>query len=134
MKLKPDLIRNILTTIEQHSDGTKSMGIFHCSEYPLLKDYSLLEISYHINQLNDAGFLIGVSASTMPVDDKMQRFYFVRDLSYKGHEFLGNIGDENNWGHMKSIASQLGIQSLQGFATIASGVITQLINSRLGIL
>lgn len=126
MKLNPDCIRDILLTVEENTSYGKPMGYNTDSEYERLKPYSHEEAMYHIQQCEFSGLVTEVS-------------YFlgggcmIHDLSPKGHEFLANIRLDTNWNKTKEVAKSVGSYSLDALTTIASKVITSVINSKLGL-
>lgn len=59
--------------------------------------------------------------------------FSVFDLSPAGHEFLANIREDGIWTDVKAISAKVGSKSLSVLTEIASGVVTQIIKSRLGL-
>ena len=128
MRLNPDCIRDLLLTIEDTTTFTHSMEYYvDRNDFPRLIDYSHEEILYHIRQckmaelITNAHFYDGGDCILIP------------DLSPTGHEFLANIRSDNAWNKTKDIAEKTGSYSLSALATIATGVITQIINHQLGV-
>ena len=91
MKLNPNCIRDILITVEEHSD------FYHQTEYNIedpfenLSKYSHDEILYHILQCEKSGLIDGVQY----YDDG--DLTDIRDLTPAGHEFLANIRNDTVW-------------------------------------
>ena len=123
MKLNPDCIRAILLTIEENTDNKKGLCYSNKEEFPLLAVYTENEVRYHINQCELSKLII---ITTKFLGGKM----LISDLSPKGHEFLANVQNDNNWNKTKEIANQIGSYSLDALKQIATGVITKLISSK----
>ena len=125
MKLNPDLIRDILLTVEDNCDFHHYMEIRSTKNpFENLKDYNHEEILYHIKQCSLSNFISGV------------HYYdngdcvVIGDLTPYGHEFLENIRNEDNWNQTKHYAKKVGSFSLDILSKIAVSVITKLINSQ----
>lgn len=101
-----------------HYDSEKSF------EY--LEHYTHDEIMYHIRQCEFSNLIIKVSYF-------MGGGCLITDLSPIGHEFIANIRLDTNWNKTKDIAKSVGSYSLNSLTQIATGVIANLINSKLGI-
>lgn len=124
MKLNQDLIRNILLTTEEQITYSKILIINWDKEenqkLSLLAPYTSDEIFYHLQQ---------ASKSTLIEAKFNEDFISVLDLTPKGHSYLENIRNDNNWAKIKSIANNLGTKSLDAMIQISSNVITELIKS-----
>lgn len=86
-----DLVRKILLAIEEE-DG------FEGDWRPVIDGHSFEEIVYHVELMQDAGFLV--------VD--IQRFYggnlpsiYLRRMTWTGHEFLDAARKESLWSRAK---------------------------------
>ena len=128
MKLNPDCIRDILLTVEEHSD------FMHATEYKYgnpafsrLNSYSSEEVAYHIMQCEKSQLIYDV------------HFYDcgesadIRDLAPKGHEFLANIRENKIWSGIKAISAKIGSSSLDVLTQVASNVVTELVKAQFGI-
>ena len=114
MKLNPDCIRDILFATEKHTDFSKSI-VLNKRNYKLLSDkYSFDELIYHVNQCKNYGFIYGEPRGS---------FYQIKDLTPKGHDFLANIAQENNWSKVKVAASKIGSLALPVLQSLASDTI-----------
>lgn len=124
MKLNQDLIRNILLTTEEQITYSKILIINWDKEenqkLNLLATYTSDEIFYHLQQ---------ASKSNLIEAKFNEDFISVLDLTPKGHSYLENIRNDNNWAKIKSIANNLGTKSLDAMIQISSNVITELIKS-----
>jgi len=91
MKLNPDCIRDILITVEEHSDFTHLTEYKAEDPYETLSDYSPNEVLYHIMQCTQFGLIHGVHYYDGG------KHTDIRDLTPAGHEFLANIRNNPVW-------------------------------------
>ena len=106
MQLNPDLIRDILLKAEL---GTYSIlgsadGWFDDDEKNYqkpkeLSSYSDKEIEYHVNYLKEIELLITKVDYGKLID--------ILDLTVKGHNFVSNIKNDENWNKIKEISEKL---------------------------
>lgn len=125
MKLNPDCIRDILLLVEKCSDFDHVTEYRFDQPFSELSDYSHDELTYHIRQCEKAGLIDDVHYYTDSID--------IQDLTPSGHEFLANIRENKIWNSVKSVASQIGSESLSTLIQIAATIITQLVKSYSGI-
>ena len=129
MKLNPDLIRDILMTVEEVSDFHHEFYYDVEEDIPeLLKPYSHEEIVYHVRQCDFAGLILGVK---YPEAGDM---IYIDDLSPAGHEFLANIRDDKIWNGTKEISKEIGSRSLNTLTMVASNIITSLIKAHFNLI
>ena len=103
MKLDPDLIKKILTAMEDTE-------IDHPSAYSeaisKIEGYSENTLLYHVRQLIGAGFIDGEVVNSI---GEIGTDVFVKDLTWKGHEFVENSRNDTLWNRAKdTIASKVG--------------------------
>lgn len=125
MKLNPDLIRDILLTVEEHCGFNHYLEIkINKKPFKRLFNYSHEEILYHVEQckLNDFFSQVHYYDGGECIDI----FY----LTPKGHEFIENIRNEDNWKQTKQCANKIGSFSLDVLSKIAINVISSLIQSQ----
>lgn len=127
MKLDPDCVRAVLLTLEEHTSYQSILSIDENTlpTFPELSSYPLEKVLYHIQKCNETGFLNGVQYFVDSVN--------VGGLHFKGHEFLNNTRENKVWAGVKSVAAQVGTNSVQGLTKIASNVITSLIKAQFGL-
>lgn len=107
MELKHDLVREILLDIED-----KGFNKFYFVEsLKLNRDGSERnedDIIYTLSKLVEANFIEGnpIESEKIPID------FFVKDLTWSGHEFLDNIRDEGVWKDIKNVTKNLSSVSL----------------------
>lgn len=129
MKLNPDCIRSVLIYLEDQPLG-KITDITEVISH-LQDSYSSDDVRYTCLKLHEGGLIEAeVNRGNHCVPSFVNK---VGDITYKGHEFLGNIGNHNNWSTIKNVASQVGTCSIQGLTTIATNVISQLILHQMGL-
>lgn len=85
MKRKLDLIRQLLIETEE-KDSPLDWII------PTIEGFSKIEEAYHINLLIQANLIDGVDLTTAEGNE-----YGIRNLTWKGHEFLDAARDEGLW-------------------------------------
>lgn len=137
MKLNPDSIRAILIYIEenQHMRSPSVLTPLNSASIVtgILKSDDLScgseqELRYGIKQLSDNGMIYTkqISPTAAPLS------FIVIDISPKGHEFLADIQSEDIWNKTKDKAKVIGSFSIHALTSIASNVVTSLINKNLG--
>lgn len=128
MKLNPDCVRDILLVIESLPD-LKHYYRFDADSIPeLFPKYSYDEIMYHTRQCELNGFLLN------PSHTLNYETYTVTDLTPRGHQFLADIRSDSVWNNVKEVSKKVGSNSLQAISQIATGVITEIIKSQLGLI
>ena len=129
MKLNPDCIRDILFVVEEKS--TSYSIVQFPEEWPKssLETFGVEQIRYHIVYCFRSGLLIEPRSHSTD----MSGHVFIRDLSPAGHSFLANIREEENWKKTKAIAAKVKSFSLEALESIASGIVTALVNKHLGL-
>jgi Hypothetical protein (DUF2513) len=85
LKRDMDLIRNILLEIEEKESATSWVTIS-------LEGYSDEQVNYHLDLLDQIGFL----------EVKKTSPYMVRNLTMRGHDFLGSVRDDRMYADLKS--------------------------------
>ncbi|USK61297.1 DUF2513 domain-containing protein [Peribacillus asahii] len=97
MRLNHDLIRDLLITIEEISNGRINFGVEFIAETHL-PDYELEEVIYHVKQLAQARLITVPERSTS----------YIIDLTWEGHQYIANIRDQTIWSKTKSLINPLG--------------------------
>ena len=127
MKLNPDCIRDILICLESlEYDSAYTIQ----SLVSKLPNYSYSELDYHCLQLSEANF---IKAMIIDSGGYLPKTVKVFDLTYKGHQFLEEIRSDNVWNKTKDTAKSVGSFSISTLSTIATEVITSLIQKNLGL-
>lgn len=94
MKLDHDLIRKILVSVEEISDGHKNFPPGYLAE-EYLSDYDLSVVEYHVKQLTQARLLECPNG-------------YIIDLSFEGHQYFSNIRSDTVWKKTKETIAPLG--------------------------
>lgn len=129
MKLNPDCLRDLLMYFEaetkpNHLVSFTANGLRNKSEK--LAGYTADELLYHIEQCSASGFLIQYAKD-------LSGNLLIADISPKAHEFLANIRDDTLWGKTKGIAREVGSASLSALGEIAAGVVSAIVQKKLGL-
>ena len=119
MRLNPDLIRDILlkAELESYSILGSGDGWFDDDEKNYqkpkeLSSYSDKEIDLLITKA-DYGKLIDIL-----------------DLTVKGHNFVSNIKNDENWNKIKEISDNIGSSSVETLIKISDKLISELIDNQ----
>jgi hypothetical protein len=128
MKLNMDCIRDILIAVESLNYG----DVYTISKlHDNLPKYSEETLDYHCRQLTDAGFLdaLTINATGGPYPNIVD----IRDLTFSGHQFLADIRSDTTWNKTKDMAKSVGVESLHAIRDIAVGVVTSIVQNKLGL-
>ncbi len=125
MKLNHDCVRSIMIHVEEN---------LHYGQYisfndVKLDDYTHEEILYAADKLLEVGYFEGKKQT---FSDGSEPAIRVTALSWVGHQFLDNIRDDGVWKDTKKVLSKFSSVSLSFVGSIASQVITTLIQNQLG--
>lgn len=104
MKLNYDCVRDVLLTIEEITGLDDELSFETIGFYDIvshLSQYDDKEIYYTILKLSEADYI-----KTEWLDDKQKNFnfYFVFDITFKGHEYLNSIRNQTVWNAIKKSA------------------------------
>ncbi len=119
MRLNPDCVRDVLMAVEANTSFRHVMEFEeeNFNRYQQFKKYTFEEVAYHLVQCNLSGYFTQFREYT-------DCSFAITDLSPKGHEFLANIRNDNNWKKIKDTAQKIGSFSLSILADIAKDLIT----------
>lgn len=100
------------------------------SVYDALPNYLEEEINYSIIKLKEAGFIDAI------IKEYNTGIAILRldDITYRGHQFLADIRSDTVWNNVKEVSKKVGSNSLTAISQIATGVITEIIRSQLGLI
>lgn len=124
MKLNQDCLRDFLLYCEDNLSYTNEILVNSLK----LKEYSIEELVYTAQKLNEADFLTIV---TKPYVGTAVPSIRVKSITYEGHKFLDNIRDDSIWKKAKSILNPIKSMSVEIISETAAKIITQLINQKL---
>lgn len=127
-------MRKVLSVLEKclsldESLNYKPISIDKIVEFPVLSDnFSKQEIAYSIYMLSDAGLIVH-EFPQFQGDNAVCKYSENRviSLTYKGHEFLQKIQNEDVWSKTKEKLKPLGVMTIEIISQVASNVITQLL-------
>lgn len=120
MKLNYDCIRDIMLTIEEQETP---MDMMPEEFYPLLPQYSELEINYCCKRLHEAGYLT-IYMQTLP-SGPTGIITRIGDLTFSGHEFLADIRPTSTWEKIAPAIHKLGAASFKTVSNVASAIGTE---------
>jgi len=123
MKLDQELVREILLAIEASKNDPKE-GI-----NLVLANRSPRAISYHVLLLTEAGFIL--SRDAFPTHNTS--LWQPTRLTYKGHEFLDTVRDEEIWRLTKTGAEKAGGVGLGVLLEVGKAYGKQVFKDKLGI-
>ena len=114
MKRNLDLIRHILLTTENTNLSELSVLDY------VTESYSFGDVSYHIELLADAGYLVVLDISTL---SSVYSDYLVRRLTNQGHDFLNSIRNDTIFNKTKhTVLSRVGNVALDVIKEIATAI------------
>lgn len=113
MKLNHDLVRSLLLFIED-CEGS-SRGDVKLLEFTRQHEISKGELSYVVRRLEEADF---IGATFLCASDE-EYCLSIDFITWKGHEYLGNIHDPEVWEFAKSVTSQFTSVSLEVLGEVA---------------
>lgn len=124
MKLDKDLVREILLAVED-SDHSPEESITLS-----LKSRTPQEVSYHVMLLHEAGLIVGRDASVLA---DVFPVWQPKRLTYRGHEFLDTVRDNEVWRRTKAGAEKAGVASLGLILEIGKAYGKEVLKEKLGI-
>lgn len=137
MTINYDCLRAVMLSLENRLTLNEklrrvSVEIYDIAEYEELKsDYSAKDIVYSVHMLIDAGFL-QTEHSTIP--EKYQQAApppKILTITYKGHEFIEHMKNDNVWNKVKNTAKEISVFSLSALMEIAATIVTEMIRNKL---
>lgn len=126
MKLNVDCMREVLLVME---DMPRNESLTGTELREILSEFSDDDVDYTCLKLKEAGYIDAV------IKQLPEEFIVLRldDITFDGHQFLANIHSDNIWKDVKVISSKVGSQSVNALSQIATGVISAIIKSQLGL-
>lgn len=114
-KLNYDCIRDILLTI-QDLDFDSSFECHEHHAHDRLNGYSKSEFNYHVIKLYNEQFI----DAHIVRGDGFEEPLFIKDLSWKGHDFLQALGNDTVYKKTKNkVLTTVGTVSLDIFKSLA---------------
>ncbi len=127
MRLNPECLRDILVVVED-----KPTNIEYTIDHLIdkLPQYDEETINYHCVQMLDAELLVGYEPIIIGTNPFPQ-ISRILDLTFYGHSFLADIRSDNVWNKVKDVAKQTGTYSIHALSTIATNVVSTIIQNTL---
>ena len=127
MKLNHDCVRDVMIFVEEN------VPYGHYADFSSveIKDYSHEDIIYAADKLLEANLLDGSKHKYIGSNTPDIR---ITSITWAGHQFLDNIRDDGVWKNTKKVISNFSSVSLSLVGSIASQVITSLVQKQLGLL
>lgn len=122
MKLNQDCVRDVLIYIEEnlpYGDELQATDI-------KISNYTINEILYTVSLLYDENYIKAIQIKGFECNS-----YIIQSLTMRGHELLDNIRDSKVWKKTKETTSKFASVSLKILSSVASGVLTSMINQSL---
>lgn len=136
VRLNQECVRDLLLAIEEHIniDPVYMSNLLDISSKYLqlngIHKYEIDELVYTANRLKEAGYING-NEDVHEDENKIFSDFWIISITWNGHKFLDTIRDNEVWSNTKDIISKFSSVSLSLVETIASNVITQIINRHL---
>lgn len=121
MRLNHECVRDLLLYIEENLEYDNELEINRLN----LKDYSLEELLYTSQKLAEAEYIN--CDDSIEIDDEYP-IILVSSITYKGHQFLDTIRDNQVWKNTKKVLSFLKSVSIEITSETASKVINHMID------
>lgn len=143
MKLNPDCIRDLMLFCEENTYicaervGENVGASYHVLSIgsmclcPPLNNYDLGELTYHIIQLSESGYIatnFKFDPSTRYLQRDLPKIFYVTP---KGHEFIATIESKENWVKTSGILKSAKAVSLSIIETVAKGITEGAINQHI---
>ena len=126
MKLNHECVRDLLLYIEENLSFNDELEI----NILKLNNYSTEELLYTSQKLAEADY-INIDNS-IEIDDEFP-IILVSSITYKGHQFLDTVRDNQVWSKTKKVLSFLKSVSIEVTSETASKVINHLINQNFNL-
>lgn len=123
MKRDMNLVRLLLLRIEDQGDDMNGW-----IDDLAIESFTPEQISHHVWLLKDGGFITAIDLSSSDGPDVRPRC-----LTWKGHEFLSDIKDQDIWQTTLTVAKRGGTESLSALWDIAKALGKKQIEKQLGI-
>ncbi|MDQ1159533.1 hypothetical protein QE385_003930 [Sphingomonas sp. SORGH_AS 950] len=122
MKFDKDLMRDILLAVEASDEVPLKWTALD------LPDKSLQETSYHVMLLHEAGFIEAQNLTNLKTYQ-----WQPKRLTFKGHELLDTIRDDEVWRRTKAGAEKAGGASISFIWELAKAYGKHVAKERLGV-
>ncbi|OHR53655.1 DUF2513 domain-containing protein [Staphylococcus sp. HMSC061G12] len=124
MKLNHDCVRLLLLEIESNKRIGEPLTEHNFKDNIVFKKYGFDTVMYSLLKLNEAEYL---NVQLLWESGSVESF-LINDVTWKGHEFLDNIRDNNTWKEVKKVANKTSSMSLTLLSKLALQYLTQKFN------
>ena len=141
MTLDPECVRDVMIYLEDHLvlcrdedgiDNTRTYQFLEVSTHQLCEDTELVDrygednIVYTVLQLWRNQMIL-LEEDLNPGEE----FYHLHviDITWQGHEFLGNVRSDTVWKQVSTVAKKAGVFSVKGLFQVAGAVISGISNN-----
>lgn len=124
MKLNHDCVRLLLLEIESNKKIGEPLTEHNFKDNIVFKKYGFDTVMYSLLKLNEAEYL---NVQLLWESGSVESF-LINDMTWKGHEFLDNIRDNNTWKEVKKVASKTSSMSLTLMSKLAVQYLSQKFN------
>ncbi|MBD8946247.1 MAG: DUF2513 domain-containing protein [Clostridiales bacterium] len=124
MKLNHDCVRALLLYLEENLTLNAKINFLNIR----IDGFDSDTIIYTTMKLTEAGYI----ESRIRTDTTETVFGNISGITWEGHKFLDTIRDNQVWSQTKKILSKVSSSSISFVSTIASQVLTNLINQYMG--
>ncbi|MGG4552565.1 DUF2513 domain-containing protein [Paenibacillus humicus] len=117
MKLDRDCVRDLLLFVESLDHG-QIVQSDDLSNIPALASHSSEAINYTVEKLDEAGYLNVQFMRVLGGEDP----FFIKSITWDGHQFLDNIRDDGIWKETKKVTSKVASVSVGILTDVAASV------------
>lgn len=119
MKLNSECVRDVLLSIEKIARLDNSYNMVHIPIKTIFADlsagYRPNEVFYTIRKLNEGGYVEILNESKLPQFVDISEYYVI-DITYKGHQYLNSVRDNNIWSKIKPVVGNMALGIIQATA------------------
>jgi len=125
MRREPDLLREILSWIEEHCDGLRCISLE-------IEGHDLAQVAGHVELLEDEGLIDGLVDGCVSRHLNGISSVKVRRLTAAGHDFLDAARDETRWSQAKGVCEKAGGWTVAILQQVLVGLLAQSVQDQMG--
>lgn len=125
MRRDPDLLREILSWIEENCDGFQSIPLE-------MEGPDETQVAGHVELLEDEGLIEGLVGGCVSKHTKGISAIKVRRLTAAGHDFLDAARDDTRWNQAKGVCEKAGGWTVGILQQVLVGLLTQAAQDQMG--
>lgn len=125
LKLNTDCIRDVLLYLEKNLkiENRNFVSITLSALQENLSKYSAEDVFYTIYNLSEARF---VDCKWGVITSENYRHCDISNITYRGHQFLESVRPETIWEKTKTVASKVGVHTLEFIESVAREIAVEL--------